>query len=302
MKFSDLQLTQAQRLELLAQSQWSIEEAACYFCDVKAIELDKLSPDELQVLHETQLIYDIEELTEELPESFSKGEYFRSKYSDPHVTKKSLFPVEEFMLWANEQWPLTHGKQLPRIVLEYNGQKEAEDRELQEIMKSSEAGQEFNLSPEIIELATQNPDVPPDVPDAASTTQEANQTASESEFNPSPEVIEAYQFLRKRGISIDLWILLCRDCYRLRWSDAPHPIPLPPNTEENPDKRKERIAKEKATYNSWFKKGGPYASMNKSHVYEAIGGLLDPKNPGGRRPGSKNLRKRSSKVFDKGKS
>ena len=53
MKFSDLQLTQAQRLELLAQSQWSIEEAACYFCDVKAVELDKLSPEELQILHET---------------------------------------------------------------------------------------------------------------------------------------------------------------------------------------------------------------------------------------------------------
>lgn len=61
MKFSDLQLTQAQRLELLAQSHWSIEEAACYFCDVKAVDLNKLSPVELQVLYETQVIYDIEE-------------------------------------------------------------------------------------------------------------------------------------------------------------------------------------------------------------------------------------------------
>lgn len=298
MKFSDLQLTQAQRLELLAQSQWSIEEAACYFCDVKAVELDKLSPEELQILHETELIYDIEELTKELPESFSNGECFRIKYNDPHVTKKSLFPVEEFMLWANEQWPLTHGKQLPRIVIEYNFQKETRDREPQEITKPSEASQEFNLSPEVVELATRNSVAL----DAISTTQEENQTVSDSEFNPSSDVIEAYQFLRKRGISIDLWILLCRDCYRLWWGDAPHPIPLPPNTEEAPDKRKERIAKEKATYNSWFKNGQPYASMNKTHVYEVIGGLLAPKNPGGRRPGSKNLRKRSSKVFDKGKS
>ncbi len=299
MKFSDLQLTQAQRLELLAQSQWSIEEAACYFCDVRAVQLDKLSPDELQVLHETELIYDIEELTKELPESFSEGEYFRIKYNDPHVTKKSLFPVEEFMLWANEQWPLTHGKLLPRIVLEYNVQKEVENRELQEITNSSEASQEFNLSPEVIELATQNPDVL----DATSTTQEEKKTASESEFNPSSDVIEAYQFLRQRGISIDLWILLCRDCYRLWWGDELHPVPLSPvTTDKELEKRNLALAEEKAKYNSWFKSGQPYASMNKSHVYEVIGGLLDPKNPGGRRPGSKNLRKRSSKVFDKGKS
>jgi len=299
MKFSDLQLTQAQRLELLAQSHWSIEEAACYFCDVKAVDLNKLSPVELQVLYETQVIYDIEELTKELPESFSNGEYFRIKYNNPHVTKKSLFPVEEFMLWANEQWPLTHGKQLPRIVMEYNFQKETRDRETQEITKPNEASQEFNLSPEVVELATRNPVAL----DAISTTQEENQAVSDSEFSPSPEVIEAYQFLRQRGVRIDLWILLCSKCYQLWWGNAEHPVPLPPvTTDKELEKRNNALDEEKATYNSWFKSGEPYASMNKSHVYEVIGGLLDPKNPGGRRPGSKNLRKRSSKVSDKGKS
>ena len=85
--------------------------------------------------------------------------------------------------------------------------------------------------------------------------------------------------------------------------NAEHPVPLPPvTTDKELEKRNNALDEEKATYNSWFKSGEPYASMNKSHVYEVIGGLLDPKNPGGRRPGSKNLRKRSSKVFDKGKS
>ena len=292
MKFSDLQLTQAQRLELLVQSLWSIEEAACYFCDIRAVQLDKLSPDELQVLHETELIYDIEELTAELPKSFSEGEYFRRKYNDPHVTKKSIFPVEEFMLWANEQWPLTHGKQLPRIVLEYNLLKEAENRDHQEIFESSRTNQDSNLP-----LIVVNQTIPvPEVQEGTPTIEEETKSVI------PPDVLEKYKFLRDRGIRIDLWISLCHDCYRLWWNDAPHPIPLPPNTEEDPDKRKERIAKEKATYNSWFKKGEPYASMNKSHVYEVIGGLFSPKNPGGRRPGSKNLqKKRSAEVSCKGK-
>lgn len=287
MKFSDLQLTQAQRLELLTQSYWAIEEAACYFCNVKAVELDKLSPDELQVLHETELIYDIEELTRELPESFSEGEYFKNKYNNPHVTKKSLFPVEEYMLWANEQWPITHGEQLPRIVLEYNLLKDAENHEYQEIVESYGANQDSNIS-----LMVANP--PLQVP----AVQEATSTVGEAkELGIPPDIVEKYRFLRDRGIRIDLWISLCYDCYRLWWNDAPHPIPLPPNTKETLDQREKRLAEEKATYNSWFKKGKPYASMNRSHVYEVIGGLCTPKNPGGRRPGSKNLRKRSSKVF-----
>lgn len=294
MRFSNLQLAHAQRFELLAQSRWSIEEAACYFCDVRAVELDKLSPDELQVLHETELIYDIEELTRELPDSFSNSQYFRTKYKNLCITKKSLFSVEEFMLWANEQWPLTHGTQLPRIVLEYNYLKELKNCKYQENTMPCKVNQEFNSSPNVVEMTTQDPEVQEVTP---ATLEDKSESAL------PPDVIEKFRFLHDRGVRIDLWISLCYDCYRLWWNDSPHPVGLPPvTTNRERDKRDADLAKEKATYDSWFIRGAPYASMNRSHVYEVIGGLLDPKNPGGRRPGSKNLLKRSSRVSDTGNS
>lgn len=253
-----LALTPTLRDEVLRQTHWLVSEAACYFLDIQPVNFDLLEADDPNPLSKNDYIRFAKDVCAQICEDLNANNDLKQRYKIECFTRYSALSVDDFMAWANEYWRVVYNDPLPALVGLYNSRKS-------------------NAS------------------DAA--TNESITVLSTSDISKFLDE-EKVKFLHDRGVRLDLWVSLCYDCYKLWWGDALKPIKKEPTTTvEERKKREDKEKENKITYDGWFKKGEKYHSMNKGHVDDVMRGFLNPGNPGGRSPGSKNLKsnkKRSS--------
>lgn len=258
MTILELALTPILRDEVLRQTHWLVSEAACYFLDIQAVNFDLLEADDPNPSSKNDYIRFAKDVCAQICEDLNANDDLKERYSTGCFTRYSSLSVDDFMAWANEHWRVVFNDPLPALVGLYNSRKS-------------------------------------NTLDAA-----ANESITELSTSEIPKFLddEKVKFLQDRGVRLDLWVSLCYDCYKLWWGDALQPTKKKPTkTEKERKSRDDEEKQAKATFDGWFEKGSKYHSMNKGNVYGVIGGLLNPGNPGGRSPGSKNLKsnkKRSS--------
>ena len=258
MTILELALTPILRDEVLRQTHWLVSEAACYFLDIQAVNFDLLEADDPNPSSKNDYIRFAKDVCAQICEDLNANDDLKERYNTGCFTRYSALSVDDFMAWANEYWRVVYNDPLPALVGLYNSRKS----------KALDAA--------------------------------ANESITELSTSEKPKFLddEKVKFLQDRGVRLDLWVSLCYDCYKLWWGEAREPIKKEPT--KNLTERKKRETKEKEQkeeFDRWFEEGGNYHSMNKGHVDEVVRGLLNPKNRGGRSPGSKNLKsnkKRSS--------
>lgn len=300
-----INLSQKERARLIVEKEWTIENAAYYFCNVKnkilygihdstepSTQYVEIQPTIEGLINEMIKFFQTKSLENATPlqkvyiqcrrlilQQYQLGKMIYTK--DPPIkqiieefepiiiTRYSSIDVFQIIVWGINHYSKNQEK-LPAIINEYSLQKL------------------IYLSDNYEKLETENKKYRNDLAKIKSKLEDSKQNQPFSD-----KVYEQCKFLSVRGVRLDLWICLFYKSYKLFWKEALTLLPLPPvkSVEEQEARDKEEENKIK-TIRSWFDSKGCFKELNIGHIPQDIKGMLSPKNKGGRTVGSKNLKGR----------